>query len=139
MNVLFKKGIMDPERTFPEIPLLRVITGAKFINWQPVLLWVTLLSMWFLIPVWLRKIDPQVAIADQGIWMLIILSMIAFLMILALSMWLLQLFWLKTGLPPLSAMVSQFKTLTLWQQLVSYWASFVLLLLAALGCLTAIC
>jgi hypothetical protein len=41
-------------------------------------------------------------------------------------------------LPTLGYMVSQFKQLLLWQQLGFYWASFALLLWAAVGVLSAV-
>ncbi|MNY70658.1 hypothetical protein D3C86_2088380 [compost metagenome] len=47
-------------------------------------------------------------------------------------------FWISMGLPALGNMVSQYKELTVWQQLGFYWASFALLLLAAVGVLSAI-
>jgi hypothetical protein len=75
---------------------------------------------------------------DQEMWVLLIFSMIGFLMICGISWWIVKHFWLLLGLPDLKEMVSQFNTLKLWQQLSFFLASFVSLLLAALGCLAAV-
>lgn len=128
---------MYPIGNIPEMPGLSM--SSKFIEWEPLLLWSLLLLIWFVTPGWLRYIDPTIAVPDNGIWLLIILSLIAFLILLGLCLWLLHLFLVKTGLPALSTMVSQFKTLMLWQQLGFYFACLALLLLAASTCLVAIC
>jgi hypothetical protein len=105
----------------------------------PGLVFIALLALWFLVPGWLRHLDQRSGSIDQSIWLLIILSMICFLMIVGISWWLLSRFWRLLKLPSLKFMVSQFNTLTLWQQLSFYWGSFALFLLAALGCLSVIC
>ncbi|MBC7418345.1 MAG: hypothetical protein H7325_09340 [Pedobacter sp.] len=91
------------------------------------------------VPFWIYQVDPTAALPDAGIWSLVLLAILVFLMLLLLSSYLFRntLQWL--GLPNLNMMVSQFNTLTLWQQYVCYLASFALLLLAAIGCLIAIC
>lgn len=106
---------------------------------EPVLLFVILLLLWFVIHQWLYSIDKQAGSLDPNISLLIILSLITFFIICSLCWWLLQHFWTVTGLPELKHMVSQFKILAPWQQLGLYWLSFVSVLLAALGCLIAIC
>lgn len=111
----------------------------KLIKWQPMLLFIALLVLWIFSPVWLSHMGATAAGIDQSIWLLIILSLTTFLMISALCWWLLQLFWLIAGLTPLKIMVSQFHTLSLWQQLSFYLASFSLLLVVASLCLSAIC
>lgn len=103
------------------------------------LLFIALLLTWCFSPLWLHQIDQTAGNIDQSIWLLIILSLISFLLLTALSWWLIQRFWLLAGLPSLSTMVSHFNTLLLWQQLGYYWASFALLLFAAVACLGAIC
>lgn len=110
-----------------------------FIRWQPLLLFLFLLLLWGSSHLWLHRIDETAAGVDQSIWLLIILSLSTFLLLSALCWWLLQRFWLSAGLPPLKIMVSQFDTLSLWQQLGFYLASFSLLLVAASVCLNAIC
>lgn len=91
------------------------------------------------LPLWIYAVDPTAALPDAGIWSLILLAILVFLLLLLLSGYLFKtsLNWL--GLPEFNKMILQFNTLTLWQQYVCYWASFALLLLAATGCLIAIC
>jgi hypothetical protein len=134
-------------KNLPEIPALRKIPrlkvlltriGRKLNNWKPTLLLLSLMAIWFIPPAWLHRIDPTVATIDQSIWLMVILSLITFLLIIALCWWLLNLHWRLLGLPPISLMVSHFNLFTLCQQLVFYFISFALLLLAALGCLIAI-
>jgi len=113
--------------------------GYQFKVLEPLLLFVVLLLLWSVAPVVLQHFDKTSGSIDQSIWLLVILGMISFLLLVALSWWLLQHFWTMMGLPKLNIMVSQFKTLALWQQLSFLWGSFALLLLAATGCLAAIC
>ena len=106
---------------------------------EPLLLFTFLLLLWAFGPYWLNGVDGSAGNVNQGIWLLVILSMISFLMICALSWWLLQRFWLQLELPAIELMVSQFKKLELWQQLGFIWASFAALLFSAALCLNAIC
>jgi hypothetical protein len=99
----------------------------------------SLMLLWFIAPHWLSHIDETSGSIDQSIWLLIVLGLICFLGITAISWWLLHHFWISLGLPQLNSMALQFKRLELWQQLGFYWASFALLLLAALMSLIAIC
>ena len=138
MNTI-KLGLLNPIRNVPEIPKWEGDLKKKSIEWQPLVLFIVLLSIWFPMHQWLRKIDPTISTSDQSMWLLILLSIMAFLLMVALSSWLLQLFWQWADLPSLLNMVSQFKTLTLWQQLGFYWASFFSLLAVASACLIAIC
>lgn len=98
-----------------------------------------LLLLWLLMPDFIRQYDPTSGGVDPAIWLLILLGILAFLMAIALSWWLLQRFWLNLGLPNLGLMVLQFKNLALWQQLGFYWLSFALLLLVCTMCIAAIC
>ncbi len=139
MNTILKKAMINPMENIPGTAVQRASGDLKSVEWQPVLLLLFLLSIWFSAQVWMRSIDPLSAITDQSIWLMVILSMIVFLLILALCMWLLDLFLLKTGLPSLLTMLSQFKTMMLWQQLAFYLSFFALLLMAASACLIAIC
>ncbi|MET3112959.1 hypothetical protein AAKU52_000678 [Pedobacter sp. CG_S7] len=99
----------------------------------------SLLLLWLFMPGFIRHFDPTAGGVDPAIWLLILLALIAFLMVAALCWWLLNRFWVFLGLPQLSVMVLQFKTLELWQQLSFYWLSFALLLLVSTLCLAAIC
>jgi hypothetical protein len=82
--------------------------------------------------------DPMSGFLDPNIWLLLLFSLIAFIVITGVCWWLLQKFWMSLDLPDLGDMVSQFNELSPWQQLGFYWASFGLLFLAAVGVLTAI-
>lgn len=86
----------------------------------------------------LQELQPTMGVLDAGVWQLIALSMLCFLGLSALAWWLLQRAWVSLGLPGIQTMVSQFKHLTLWQQFALYWASFALLLLAAVLSLVAV-
>ncbi|WP_090784677.1 hypothetical protein [Pedobacter sp. ok626] len=107
-------------------------------NYTPYLLFGVLLLTWPLLQGLIMSWDPTMGFIDPNIWLLILMSLICFLMVTGLSWWLLQRFWMRLGLPLLTEMVLSFKKLGLWQQLGFYWASFALLLLAAVGVLTAI-
>ena len=106
---------------------------------KPVLLFVLLLLCWFFLPGLLHQIDETAGNVDQSIWLLVVLSLIGFMLICGLCWWMLKYFWMILELPSIDKMVSQVKFLPLGQQLSFYYASFALLLLAAMGCLLAIC
>ncbi|MFD1630560.1 hypothetical protein [Pseudopedobacter beijingensis] len=98
-----------------------------------------LLLLWWSAPLWVYRVDSTIGLVDQGIWYLIVLAILVFMLLLALCWWLLEHFLHTLGLPDIYAMVSQIKILSIWQQLVFYWASFALLLSTAIACLVAIC
>jgi hypothetical protein len=98
-----------------------------------------LLLLWIIGPRSLQYFDDSVGVIDQSIWLLIILSVICFLGLACLCWWLLKYFWLALGLPSFNGLISHFESLKLWQQLGFYWASYALLLLAAIGCIVGIC
>src|SRR6476469_2710527 len=79
-------------------------------------------------PGWIHRLAPTAAWIDQGVWSLVFLSILAFLILLSISYWLVKRCWAALGLPSLFFMVSQFKFLSLWQQFVLYWLSFALVL-----------
>jgi hypothetical protein len=82
--------------------------------------------------------DTAGYISPGSIVLLMLISLLCFLMMVAIAAWLLQRFLVALSLPGLGIMVLQFKKLELWQQLGFYWASFFLLLLAAVACLSAV-
>jgi len=98
-----------------------------------------LLLLWLLLPGAIRQFDPASGGVDPAIWLLILLSLLAFFMLTAWCWWLLRRFWETLGLPRIELMVLHFKSLELWQQLGFYWLSFALLLLVSVMCLAAIC
>jgi len=110
------------------------------LNIHPLLLFmVPLFLLWFWAPLWLFKLDNTIALPDAGIWILILLSFMVFLMVIGLCWYLLESSWQKLGLPGINVLVLHFKHIELWQQLTFYWLSFALLLIIATGCLMAIC
>jgi hypothetical protein len=115
------------------------IYQEKALDLRLYLVFGSLLFLWLWMPGVIRQFDPTAGGIDPAIWLLIILSLLAFLGMAALCWWLLQRFWQRLGLPQLNFMVSQFKTLALWQQLGFYWVSFAWLLLVGALCLVAIC
>ena len=121
MELLIKK-IARPFRIHPVWSLLAV-----------------LLLLWWTAPFWLRRVDQTVGLVDSGVWMLVLLAIVAFILLTALSAFLLHSILATLGLPSVVAMVEHFRKLDLWQQMLLYWGSYALLLLAAIGCLMAIC
>jgi hypothetical protein len=121
---------------------LQQLEGSAIMDRPKKYLFVLLLGLLLLLwPVAQRLVmqsDPTIGFVDPNIWLLLLLSLITFLGITGLCWWLLQQFWTFMGLPGLGNMVLHFKALSLWQQLGFYWASFGLLLLAAVGVLSAI-
>ncbi|MBB5438532.1 hypothetical protein HDC92_002208 [Pedobacter sp. AK017] len=107
-------------------------------NYRPYVLLGALLLTWPLLQHWLIAGNPANGFVDASIWLLILLSLICFMTITGLCWWLLHRFWMCLGLPVLDNMVVQFKKMESWQQLGFYWASFGLLLLAAVGVLAAV-
>lgn len=116
------------------MPDVMLGTGAKM-----GLLLVVLLLFWPLGQQLIMSMDVNAGYIDPGIWLLLLLSVIAFLMMVGLSFWLLQWLWDSLGLPRIDIMVLQFRKIELWQQLGLLWACFVSLLFAGVGCLIAIC
>lgn len=105
---------------------------------KPFLLYTILLLSWPLLQRWILQGNPAAGFIDANICLLILLGLICFMTAIGLCWWLLQCCWLRLGLPALADMVLQFKSLALCQQLGFYWASFGLLLLAAVGALAAV-
>lgn len=82
--------------------------------------------------------DLNTGFLDPTIWLLILLSIGVFLALLALVWHLANYYWVAYGLPERNWMVLQFNRLDAWQQLKFYYGVFALLLLAVIGCLTAV-
>ncbi|WP_142531272.1 hypothetical protein [Pedobacter westerhofensis] len=117
------------------MPLLK-ISQLRIV--PPVLL-VCLLLIWFIFPVWLHSNDPTAGYIEQNTWLLLVLSLITFLLVTQLCWWLLRQFWTIAGLPDLNKLILKFNHLTSCQQLSFFFASFALLILAAMSCIDAIC
>lgn len=84
------------------------------------------------------SMDVTAGYVDTGILVLVVLALLCFLVLVGLSWWLLQRFWVMKALPGFWYMVLQFRDLDLWQQFVFYFACYALLLLAGVGCLIAV-
>lgn len=89
-------------------------------------------------PLWIYQLDATAALPDSGIWSLLLLSVIIYVLLLLISSLLFAMIVKRMQLPPVTQVVSQFKDLELWQQFLLFWLSFALLLLAAVGCLIAV-
>lgn len=98
-----------------------------------------LLLVYFGLRTLLSSVDPAAVEGMEAVWLLIAMSGVVFALMLFGCWYLLNRFWAALDLPELSVMVLQFKSLALWQQLGFYLCCFALLVLAALGCLLAIC
>nr|WP_052176901.1 hypothetical protein [Pedobacter glucosidilyticus] len=108
------------------------------LNVQPVIwLCLGLLIFYSAIPLWIYRVDDTAALPDAGIWVMILIALLTFLLFLALIWYLFNKSWNSLGLPSIGNLVLQFKQLTLWQQFVLYLYSFTLLLLTAIACLLA--
>lgn len=119
-----------------QLEVSAVIARPK--KYPAILLFGLLLLLWPFAQQLVMRSDPTIGFVDPNIWLLLLMSLITFLGITGLCWWLLQQFWTSMGLPGPGMMVLQFTALTLWEQLRFYWASFALLLLAAVGVLSAI-
>jgi hypothetical protein len=122
---------------------MKIIFGLKPITSPPKYMDVysllgLLLLLWFLLPKLLLT-DSFVGVIDPNIWLLVVFALLCFIGLTGISWWLLQTFWMALGLPTLNNLIFNFKSIAPWLQLAFYWASFALLLLAAVGCLIAIC
>ncbi|MHA4893292.1 hypothetical protein ACXZ1K_00970 [Pedobacter sp. PWIIR3] len=107
-------------------------------NLESYLLGIILVLVWYTLPKLFAQMDGNIGTVDPGIWMLIVLSLLSFLMVIGMSWWLLHWSWCALGLPHLRTMVLQFKDLQLWQQLGFYLCCFALLVLAGVGALIAV-
>lgn len=112
--------------------------GGNSIRFRNYLLVAILILIWPIAQYAVTSMDATIGFIDPNIWLLFFLSLICFMVLTGLCWWLLQRFWMSLGLPAIGNMVVQFKELCVWQQLGFYWASFVSLLLAAVGVLGAI-
>ncbi|MES2455598.1 MAG: hypothetical protein V4594_08665 [Bacteroidota bacterium] len=83
--------------------------------------------------------SPEMTVGiNESVPLMVVLGLISFLILLELVWWLLNRFWLRLGLPGLEVLVIYYRRMEVWQQVMFYWASFALLLLAGVGCLTTV-
>ena len=123
---------------YPRYGLMPVLQ-VKSKKITPVLVLGMLIIIWLIFPVWFRSKDPTAGFIEQNTWLLIVLSLITFMLVIALCWWLLRQFWTMAGLPDFNKLILKFNHLTSCQQLSFFFASFALLILAAMSCIDAIC
>ncbi len=119
-------SLKKPLRVVYKLPQLGLLPGL-------------LLLLWLAGRNLILRNDPTAGLGDQDAWLYMLQSMIAFMMVVPLSWWFLQRFWMALGLPSINGLIVHFKELEPWQKLVCCFSSYALLLLAAVGCLIAIC
>jgi len=126
MKILSLKRPLGAVMRLPEIPGVWLVLGL-------------LVLLWPLAQGIVRSSDELAGGVDPNIYLYMMLSVMCFLGLLGMCWWLLACFWAAFGLPAVNGLVVHFKAMELWQQLSFYFVSFALLLLAAVGCLIAIC
>ena len=118
------------------------IPGSRLRYWELgkiLLLTLGLGAAWKTVQLISWNTDMTTGYIDPSIWLLILISIICFLALIALSSWIVLRLWAIAGLPSASRIVSQFNYLEPCQKLSFLFAAYALLLLAAVGCLLAIC
>jgi len=83
--------------------------------------------------------DLTMGYIDPSIWLLILIGLLCFVVMVALSAWIFIRLWTIIGLPNPHKIISQFNYLESCQKLKFLFAAYALLLLAGVGCLVAIC
>ena len=86
----------------------------------------------------LRYVDAAAAVVDIGILSLPLLSVLALLGFIGISLWLSNLLWPSFRLFRKHHFEHHFKTLEPWQKIAFYMAAFFLLLYACVACLAAL-
>jgi hypothetical protein len=113
--------------------------ATRFFRFKPQHLLIALVFIWLVFPVWLHSTDPTAGYIEQSTWLLLVMSIITFILVVGLCWWLLRQFWTIAGLPEFNELIIKFNHLTSCQQLSFFFASFALLILAAMSCIGAIC
>lgn len=96
-----------------------------------------LLVLWVVVTLFFSSPELSAGI-NQSIPLMVVLSMITYLILMEISLWLFNRFLMRMGCPPIEEMVLKFKELGEWQQLIFLWACYALVLLAGAICLSAI-
>jgi len=105
---------------------------------NPHYLFISLILLWGFGPLCLQILDDTAGSVDQSVWLVVVLGLICFMLVASICWWLLEHFWKQMGMVPVTLLVLRFNTLTLWQQVIFYWASYALLVFTAIGCLAVI-
>jgi hypothetical protein len=113
--------------------LLNLLMGVK----KEHRLLVVLMVLWGVVTRFWSSPEMTAGI-NESVPLMVVISLISFLILLELVWWLLNRFWLRVGLPGLEVLVIYYRRMEVWQQVMFYWVSFALLLLAGVGCLAAV-
>ncbi|WP_199119765.1 hypothetical protein [Pedobacter sp. ASV28] len=96
-----------------------------------------LLVLWWLLPKWLTDF-PELAFADLGIWHLIWLGVLLWMLTRWLSGHVFGQLLERLKLPALEVLILEFNVLTTWQKYILYYALFALCWLSLLWSLLAV-
>ncbi|WP_285009553.1 hypothetical protein [Pedobacter faecalis] len=118
--------------------LLSVFRKGNYELTRRVLVFTTLVLIWPLVQRMVLALDVRSGYVDPGIVVLIVISMLCFLMVIGMSLWLLKGFLIYLGLPSPGVLALKIKEMDVWVQLSFYLACFALLLFAGVGCLAAV-
>jgi hypothetical protein len=118
--------------------LLRFFRGGNAELTKRVLIFLILILLWPLVQHLTLAFGASSGYVDPGVLVLVLISLISYLLLLALGLWLLKGFIIYLDLPRIGVLVLKFKELDVWLQLGFYFACFALLLLAGVGCLAAV-
>jgi hypothetical protein len=118
------------------------ISGSRIRYWEVtkiIVLALALYTGWELMQRTSWNTELTTGYVDPSIWILILIAVICFLVMIALSAWIMLRLWTIVGLPAPQHIISQFNYLKPCQKLKFLLAAYALLLLAGVGCLVAIC
>ncbi|SMC88902.1 hypothetical protein [Pedobacter africanus] len=96
-----------------------------------------LLVLWVAISLFFSSPEMTAGI-NQTMPLLLVIGLLTYLILLETSLWLFNRFLIRMGYPSLQEMVSQFKQLEEWQQLIFLWASYALVLLTGTACIATV-
>jgi hypothetical protein len=96
-----------------------------------------LMVLWVLVTVFWSSPEMSTGI-NESVPLMVVLGLISLLVLLEMAWWVFNRFWLRVGLPGIEVMAIYYRRMEVWQQVMFYWASFALVLLAGVGCLAAI-
>lgn len=113
--------------------LLRLLWGVK----KEHRLLVVLVVLWGVVTRFWSSPEMTTGI-NESVPLMVVLALISFLILLELVWWLLNRFWKRVGLPGIEVLVIYYRRMEEWQQVMFFWGSFALLLLAGVGCLAAV-
>jgi hypothetical protein len=122
-QILIKRGLY----------LLELLMGVK----KEHRLLGVLMVLWVLVTMFWSSPEMSTGI-NESVPLMVVLGLISLLVLLELAWWVFNRFWLRVGLPGIEVIAIYYRRMEVWQQVMFYWASFALVLLAGVGCLAAI-